>query len=114
MKQRPILRKCVACKKLLDRKQLWRVIRDHQDGVVLNTGTGRSAYLCPNEDCLEEACRRKRLNKALRCQVPSSVVEALHERLLQTNDLVAKARLSMPLNPTSGPDALRARPDRRP
>ena len=114
MKQRPILRRCVACKKLLDRKHLLRVIRDHQDGVVLNTGSGRSAYLCPNEDCLEEACRRKRLNKALRCQVPSSVMETLHERLIQTNDLVAKSTLSMPLNPTSGTDALRARTDRRP
>ena len=105
MNRRPILRRCVACKKLLDRKQLWRVIRDHQDGVVLNTGTGRSAYLCPNEDCLEEACRRKRLNKALRCQVPSSVMETLHERLIHTNDLVTKATLPIPQQPKSGPNA---------
>ncbi len=81
MNQRPILRRCITCRKLLDRKLFWRVIRDHKDGVVLDKGMGRSAYLCPREDCLKEAHRRKRLQKALRCQVPKSVVEVLQERL---------------------------------
>ena len=78
---RPVLRRCVACRQLLDRSLLWRVIRDHKDGVLLDRGMGRSAYLCPTEACLDEARRRKRLNKALRCQVPDSVVEASQERL---------------------------------
>ena len=78
---RPVLRRCVACRQLLDRSLLWRVIRDHKDGVLLDRGMGRSAYLCPTEACLDEARRRKRLNKALRCQVPDSIVEVLQERL---------------------------------
>ena len=78
---RPVLRRCVACRQLLDRSLLWRVIRDHKDRVLLDRGMGRSAYLCPTEACLDEARRRKRLNKALRCQVPDSVVEVLQERL---------------------------------
>lgn len=78
---RPILRRCVACRQLLDRQLLWRVIRDHQDGVLLDRGMGRSAYLCPTETCLDEARRRKRLNKALRCQVPDSLIAVLQERL---------------------------------
>ena len=81
MSQRPILRRCVACRKLLNRKQLLKVTRDYQDGVVLEGGMGRSAYLCPNEVCLEEACHRKRLQKALRCQVPQTIVEMLQKRL---------------------------------
>ncbi len=84
MNQRPILRQCVACRKKLDRQQLFKVTRDHQDGVVLDGGMGRSAYLCPNEDCFQEAWRRKRLQKALRCQVPSSVIEVLQKRLNST------------------------------
>ena len=80
MNERPILRRCVACRQLLDRRQLWRVVRDHKDGVLLDTGMGRSAYLCPTEDCLEDARRRKRLQKALRCQVPDAVITALQER----------------------------------
>ncbi|MFM1901729.1 MULTISPECIES: YlxR family protein [unclassified Synechococcus] len=89
---RPILRRCVACRQLLDRRQLWRVVRDHQDGVLLDAGMGRSAYLCPQEACLEEARRRKRLQKALRCQVPDSVVEVLQERLTLQRDTAAEAR----------------------
>ncbi|MEB3159801.1 MAG: YlxR family protein [Synechococcus sp.] len=78
---RPVLRRCIACRQLLDRQQLWRVIRDHQNGVLVDRGMGRSAYLCPTEACLDEALRRKRLNKALRCQVPDSVLAVLQERL---------------------------------
>ncbi len=93
MNQRPpILRRCVACRKLLDRQQLWRVVRDHQDGVVLDEGMGRSAYLCPNENCLEQARRHKRLQRALRCQVSANVLEVLQKRLSHCNDAAAKAR----------------------
>ena len=92
MNQRPVLRRCVTCRQLLDRQQFWRVIRDHQEGVVLDEGMGRSAYLCPNEACLEEALRRKRLQKALRCQVPNSVVEVLQKRLNHSFDSAAEAK----------------------
>ena len=71
---------------MLDRQQLWRVIRDPQDGVLLDRGMGRSAYLCPTEACLDEARRRKRLNKALRCQVPDTVITTLQERLSSQRD----------------------------
>ena len=91
MTDRPVLRRCVACRQLLDRRQLWRVIRDHQDGVLLDRGIGRSAYLCPNEDCLEEARRRKRLQKALRCQVQDAVLEALDQRLRLSTEETAEA-----------------------
>lgn len=89
---RPVLRRCVACRKLFDRSILWRVIRDHWDGVLLDQGMGRSAYLCPQESCFEEAQRRKRLQKALRCQVPDSVLEELRQRLNSDKEPVAEAR----------------------
>ena len=91
MTDRPVLRRCVACRQLLDRRQLWRVIRDHQDGVLLDQGMGRSAYLCPNEDCLDETRRRKRLQKALRCQVQDAVLEALDQRLRLSTEETAEA-----------------------
>ena len=91
MSDRPVLRRCVACRQLLDRRQLWRVIRDHQDGVLLDEGMGRSAYLCREENCLEEATSRKRLQKALRCQVPDDVLTALEQRLRDATDVSAEA-----------------------
>ena len=91
MSAKPILRRCVACRQLQDRRQLWRVIRDHKDGVLLDLGMGRSAYLCPKEECLEEARRRKRLQKALRCQVPDAVLTTLNERLSASTGVSAEA-----------------------
>tara|TARA_B100000029_G_scaffold480878_1_gene529360 strand:- start:422 stop:700 length:279 start_codon:yes stop_codon:yes gene_type:complete len=89
--KRTILRRCVACRKLFNRELLFKVTRDYQGGVVLDGGMGRSAYLCRHEDCLEEACRRKRLQKALRCQVPVTVVEMLQKRLNRCIDAAAEA-----------------------
>ena len=78
MNQRPSS-VAAACRQLLTVAG-WRVVRDHKDGVLLDTGMGRSAYLCPKEECLEDARRRKRLQKALRCQVPDAVITVLQER----------------------------------
>ena len=81
MSQSRILRRCVACKKVLDRKNFIKVTRDFQNGVVLAGGMGRSAYLCPTESCFEEALKRKRLQKALRCDNHSSVFNMLQKQL---------------------------------
>ena len=80
---RPVLRRCVACKTLADRRHLWRVIRLAGGGIALDQGMGRSAYLCPSHDCLQDTQRRKRLQRALRCQVPASILNCLQERLQQ-------------------------------
>jgi predicted RNA-binding protein YlxR (DUF448 family) len=87
-----VLRRCVTCRELLDRQQLWRVIRLAEGGMALDQGMGRSAYLCPSQRCLEEAKRRKRLQKALRCQVADSIYAALEQRLHPTSSAGAEAR----------------------
>jgi uncharacterized protein len=76
------MRRCVACRQLLDRSQLWRIIRLAGGGVTLDRGMGRSAYLCPNPACLQEARRRRRLQRALRCPVDESLLDQLEQRLL--------------------------------
>ena len=77
----PVLRRCVSCRELFDREPLWRVIRQATGGLALDRGLGRSAYLCRSETCLEEARRRKRLQRALRIQVPDTVYASLEQRL---------------------------------
>jgi predicted RNA-binding protein YlxR (DUF448 family) len=77
---------------LLNRQQLWRIIRLAEGGIGLDQGMGRSAYLCPNQVCLEEAKRRKRLQRALRCQVAETIVETLEQRLNTSVDPASEAR----------------------
>lgn len=76
------MRRCVACRQLFDRRQLWRVIRLAGGGVALDRGMGRSAYLCPSPACLQEARRRRRLQRALRCPLDDSLLDQLEQRLL--------------------------------
>lgn len=92
MSARPVLRRCVSCRELLDRQRLWRVIRLAAGGLALDGGMGRSAYLCPRRACLEEARRRRRLQKALRCQVADSIYAALEQRLPDALAAGAEAR----------------------
>jgi predicted RNA-binding protein YlxR (DUF448 family) len=89
---KPVLRRCVTCRELLDRQRLWRVIRLADGGLALDGGMGRSAYLCPSRPCLEEARRRRKLQKALRCQVADSIYAALEQRLLRAPAAGAEAR----------------------
>ncbi len=80
------MRRCVVCRQLFDRRQLWRVIRLAGGGVALDRGMGRSAYLCPSPACLQEARRRRRLQRALRCPVEDSLLDELEQRLLAESD----------------------------
>ena len=92
MNPKPVMRRCVSCRQLFDRQQLWRVVRQASGGIALDQGMGRSAYLCPTDDCLEDARRRKRLQRALRCQVADSVLNDLQSRLAGNGDASSEAR----------------------
>ena len=92
MKGNPVLRRCVTCRALLDRQQLWRVIRLPDGSLALDAGMGRSAYLCPRQDCLSEAKRRRKLQRALRCQVADAIYAVLEGRLPSTSPSGAEAR----------------------
>ena len=89
---RPVLRRCVSCRLLVDRCQLWRVTRLAAGGLVLDGGMGRSAYLCPSPSCLDEARRRKRLQRSLRCPVSDSIFATLEARLPSAGTAGPEAR----------------------
>lgn len=92
MSARPVLRRCVSCRELFDRTQLLRVIRLADGGLALDQGMGRSAYLCRSRACLNDARRKKKLQRALRCQVADSIVEALEQRLADNGASGSEAR----------------------
>ena len=84
---RPVLRRCVACRQLRDRKDLWRVVRLAKGGLAMDHGEGRSAYLCPRADCLAETRRRRRLQRALRCAVDDTILNTFEQRLPRPHPL---------------------------
>ncbi|MYF37030.1 MAG: YlxR family protein [Synechococcus sp. SB0678_bin_12] len=63
---KPVVRRCVSCTHLKDRTQMLRLVRLASGGLGLDEGFGRSAYVCRSRRCLQDARRRKRIQKSLR------------------------------------------------
>jgi predicted RNA-binding protein YlxR (DUF448 family) len=79
---KPNYRRCIVCRHVAPKKSFWRVVRvypSHQ--VQLDGGMGRSAYLCPNIECLKAAQKKNRLGRSLKVAVPDSIYQRLWERL---------------------------------
>ncbi len=68
-----IKRKCISCKELKNRSEMIKITKDSCSGNIViepNSKTfGRSAYLCYNQECINEAFRKKRINKALKTNI---------------------------------------------
>lgn len=78
-KHRPV-RTCVACRQEAGKAELVRIVR-RQDGSVGLDATGkeagRGAYVHTSGECLENARKRRALDRALGASVPAEVWERL-------------------------------------
>ncbi|MGC9349720.1 MAG: RNase P modulator RnpM [Anaerolineae bacterium] len=74
------LRTCVGCRDSKPKRDLTRVVRLIDDGVIVDeTGkrNGRGAYLCKQRSCWVRALDRGTLGRALRAQISPEDVAAL-------------------------------------
>jgi predicted RNA-binding protein YlxR (DUF448 family) len=79
---KPNYRRCVACRKVSLKVDFWRVVRVyHSLSVQLDEGMGRSAYVCPQVECLKAARKKNRLGRALKAAISDSLYDELEERL---------------------------------
>ena len=75
-------RRCVSCRQLAAKESFWRIVRLASNRQIqLDRGMGRSAYLCPNLECLMQAKSKNRLSSSLRTKVPDCIYQSLQERL---------------------------------
>lgn len=72
-------RTCVGCRAVRPKQEMLRIART-PDGIVSVDAAGRSegrgVYVCRNAHCLDEAVRRKALERGLKGPVPPDVVVA--------------------------------------
>ena len=81
----PNHRRCVTCRKVAHRNQLIRVVRTHPAGIIqIGHGMGRSAYLCPQLDCVSLARKKNRLGRSLKTLVPESIYDEIHQQIQQS------------------------------
>jgi predicted RNA-binding protein YlxR (DUF448 family) len=78
-KHEPV-RTCVGCREEAGKRALIRLVRG-PDGVVSRDPTGRAqgrgAYLHDDPACLEQARKRRALQRALKAEVPDALWEEL-------------------------------------
>lgn len=72
---RPVLRTCVGCRQVRERRGLVRISIDPAGGVMVSgkgvqKAPGRGAYLCPSLACLEKAWQRRVFPRAFRRALP--------------------------------------------
>ncbi|MBM7854437.1 putative RNA-binding protein YlxR (DUF448 family) [Desulfohalotomaculum tongense] len=82
-KKKP-MRMCVGCQEMKLKKDLIRIVRTPDETVEIDhTGkkSGRGAYICPQQECLEKAIKGKRVEKALKQSISSDVYEKLKQEL---------------------------------
>ena len=86
MKQRKIpLRKCTGCNEMRNKKEMIRIVRDEEGNFSLDFNgkkSGRGAYVCPNESCLELAEKNKGLERSFKMAVDKDIYTELRKELM--------------------------------
>lgn len=78
------LRMCAGCREHFEKKQLLRIVKTPDGGLILDAkakASGRGVYLCRNIRCFEKAKKSRALDRMLKTTVPQEVYNALEESL---------------------------------
>lgn len=78
------LRQCIGCGEMKSKKEMLRVLRTEDQGIVLDTTgrkNGRGAYICPNPECMERARKSRGLDRAFRMPVPDEIYDSLTKEI---------------------------------
>lgn len=78
------MRQCVGCREMKEKKQLIRVVRSPEGEISLDFKgklSGRGAYVCANNACLQKARKARALERAFSSPLPAEVYESLQAQL---------------------------------
>ena len=73
--KRSILRRCISCRETFDRIHMVRITRENQSGIFINSGIGRSAYICKTKSCTQDPKLKKNLQRALKTNFDNKFYE---------------------------------------
>ena len=82
------LRMCVACRKMVPKNELIRIIKK-EDEVVFDEEQkilARGIYLCKNEECIKSAQKRKAFERLLKCTDTEGLYERAREIWIKSLD----------------------------
>ena len=73
-------RTCLGCNEKKNKNELVRIVKNKDGEINIDkTGKmeGRGAYICNNVNCLQNAIKRKRLNKTFDMNISEEIYEKL-------------------------------------
>ena len=86
IKQIPVMRVCISCRKTYDRKDLLKITKDHKKGIMFQKGMGRSAYICKSKKCYSDSKIKKKLQKALKTSLEPQFIDIFEKVITSFND----------------------------
>ena len=86
IRQNPVFRICISCRKTYDRKDLLKITKDHKRGIMFQKGMGRSAYICKSKKCHSDSKIKKKLQKALKTFIGPEFFEIFEKEITSYND----------------------------
>ena len=86
IRQTPVMRVCISCKKTDDRKDLIKITKDHKQGIMFQKGMGRSAYICKSKKCFSDSKIKKKLQKALKTSLEPELFDIFEKEITSLND----------------------------
>ena len=90
IRQTPVLRICISCRKTFDRKQLIKITKDYKQGIMFQKGMGRSAYICNSKKCHSDSRIKKKLQKALKTSLEPEFIDIFEKEITSYNDYPKK------------------------
>ncbi len=82
--KKPVLRSCVVSRETLEKKDLFRIVRDKDGNVSVDLkgkANGRGAYLKKDKDIIDKAQKTKALERHLDCKIPDEIYDELRNLL---------------------------------
>jgi len=86
IQKKPVMRLCIACRKTYDRKNLFKITKDHKQGIIFHKGMGRSAYICNSKICYSDSKIKKKLQKALKMILDPEFIDNFEKEIANNND----------------------------
>ena len=81
IQQTTVMRICISCRQTYDRKNLLKITKDHKQGIMLQKGIGRSAYICKSKKCYSDSKLKKKLQKALKTVLEPEFIDIFNKEI---------------------------------
>ena len=85
IRQTTVLRLCISCRKIHNRKNLLKITKDYKQGIMFQKGMGRSAYICKSKICCSDSKIKKKLQKALKTFLEPEFIDIFEKEIASYN-----------------------------